>query len=236
MSNPVYLEPGVGPDLARVTLAGGQAKHARVKRTEIGELIDVVDGAGLRLTVEVDGLDPVTGPVVHRVREEAPSRPLTLVQGLAKGGRDEAALEAAIEVGYSEIIPWQADRSISRWDGKADKARAKWEQVALAAMKQSRQAFTPVVHPVHTTAQLAAAAKEAGARLLICHERAARPLTSVSLGTGPIWVVVGPEGGITDREVEVLGGEPVLLGETILRTSTAGPVAGAMIHVLTGRW
>lgn len=238
MSRPVYLDPNLHHGAERIGLTGAENKHALVKRTEIGEHIDIVDGRGLRATVAVETASgQVAGPVIAWSTDPQPPVRLTLVQALAKGGRDEAAVEAAVEVGYSSIIPWQADRSIVKWMGvKAEKNRDKWANIGIAAMKQSRQSWIPTVSPVHTTKQLAQAAKEAGARLIICHETATQRLSELSFPPGDVWVLVGPEGGITDHELEILEGEKVLLGPTILRSGTAGPIAGAIINVLSSNW
>ena len=248
MTNQVYYGPHLD-DVAQgshIELTGEEARHAHVKRTDIGELIDVVNGRGLRATIEVTSVtsSSLTGTAVEVV-EEAPSLyPMTLVQALAKGGRDESAVEAAIEVGVQGIVPWQADRSIVKWAGpKAAKGVTKWEQVALAAMKQSRQAYLPTVSDVHTTKQLAQAIRSVvggGGRVFICHEEATQRLAGIELTEpGPVWIVVGPEGGMAPAEVDLLveaGGELVLLGDTVLRSGTAGSVAATVVQVTSGAW
>ncbi|MGO1472211.1 MAG: 16S rRNA (uracil(1498)-N(3))-methyltransferase [Flaviflexus sp.] len=249
MTLPVYLDEGLrgkphhlGDTLV---LEGDEAKHAHVKRTEIGERIDVVDGGGLRVTVRVTQSSPalLSGTVVESVVEAEPVSRLTLVQALAKGGRDESAIESAVEIGVLGIVPWQADRSIVRWSGpKADKGVAKWQQVARAAMKQSRQAFLPKVSSVATTKQLAERVREStssGTRIFICHESAETGLAGVDVARGPAWIIVGPEGGISEAELELLvsaGGEPVLLGPSVLRSGTAGAVAATVLQVRSGAW
>lgn len=247
MTLPVYFDPDVGEAAgSSIELAGAEAHHAHVKRTRPGDHIDIVNGRGTRVTVEVTSITPalVRGTVIARTDDDTPPNPITLVQALAKGGRDEAAIESAVEVGVLGIVPWQADRSIVRWSGpKAVKGRDKWQQVALAAMKQSRQAHLPSVAEPVTTVGLAGmvrAAVAAGGRVFICHETASEPLSARAIdGSGPLWIIVGPEGGISDPELSALvdaGGEPVLLGRSVLRSGTAGTVAATVLQVTSGHW
>ena len=149
MTLPVFLADDLTPALESLsvgdsaTLGGAEGRHAAsVRRIGAGEWIDVVDGCGLRATCEVCGSDKSSLHLVVRelVREDAPSPEVILVQALAKGGRDEAAVEICTEIGIDRVIPWASQRAIVQWKGpKAEKGRAKWESVARAAAKQSRR-------------------------------------------------------------------------------------------------
>ncbi|WP_062464269.1 16S rRNA (uracil(1498)-N(3))-methyltransferase [Demequina soli] len=248
MTAPVFVDPAaasaVAGDVLRVE--GDEARHAvTVQRRQVGERVDVVDGAGTRAA----GVLVATGDRWMEVRVEAVSRDadpeITLVQALAKGGRDEQAVEAAVELGVTRIVPWSSDRAIVQWRGpKAAKGRDKWASLALAAAKQSRRALVPTVDDALTTRQLAARVGEAvasGTRVLILHEAAATPIASLTWedADAPVWLLVGPEGGIADAEVEVLtaaGAETVVLGPHVLRASSAGPAALAALGALRGHW
>lgn len=256
MSAPVFLaEPGglAGYDVgAEYLLTGTEGRHAGVvQRRSPGERVDVVDGAGVRLRTVVEGAGPdgVRVRVVERLEEAAPDVVLVLVQALAKGDRDELAIEAATEVGVDAVVPWQAERSIVVWRGdRAAKSRARWVATVRAATKQARRARVPVVDPAVDGRGLVtrvADAVGAGGRALVLHESATVPVGSVDLpepgadGTREVLVVVGPEGGISDREVDDLvaaGATAVRLGPHVLRTSTAGPVAVALLAQRLGRW
>ena len=161
-----------------------------------------------------------------------------LVQALAKGDRDELAVQAACELGVDEIVPWQAARSISRWEGaKADKGRERWATIVREAAKQAHRAWVPEVSSVQSTAQLAARA--ADARMLILDPWTQTRLAGIRPDGRDLVLVVGPEGGIAPEELEKLeaaGAERVRLGETVLRTSTAGPAAIAVLSSILGRW
>ncbi|QTE28479.1 16S rRNA (uracil(1498)-N(3))-methyltransferase [Pengzhenrongella sicca] len=262
MSAPVFLaEPGslAGYDAgSSYPLVGAEGRHAGVvQRRGAGERVDVVDGAGTRIvgTVESAGADGVLVRVAELIEEPAPPIALVLVQALAKGDRDELAIEAATEVGVDAVLPWQAERSIVVWRAdRAAKSRARWQGTVRAATKQARRARMPVVEVAVDGRGLvarAAAVVAAGGAVLVLHEEATVPLWEVELpgaraaapGTPAaaleLLVVVGPEGGISDREIAALtaaGALPVRLGPHILRTSTAGPVALALLATRLERW
>ena len=141
-----------------IELDGPEGKHAvQVRRMRAGEAIQLSDGKGIRargLVSEIRGSSLVV-LVEEVITEELPSRQITLVQALAKGDRDELAIQAATELGVTSIIPWQATRSISRWDGpKQAKGQARWQQIVSEAAKQSLRAFTPVVSNIAETKEL----------------------------------------------------------------------------------
>ena len=127
-----------------------------------------------------------------------------LVQALAKGDRDELAVQAAAELGVDEIVPWQASRSVSRWDAaKAEKGRARWAGIVREAAKQAHRAWVPDVAPVATTTQLAARAGSAD--VLVLEPTADERLSIVPLPADrDIVLVVGPEGGIAPAELDLL--------------------------------
>ncbi len=252
MTAPVFLaEPGRldghGPGDVYV-LDGTEARHAgTVQRRRAGERVDVVDGDGVRLACVIAAVEPgrLVLDVAERVEEPAAAVRLVLVQALAKGDRDELAIEAATEVGVDEVVPWQAARSIVIWRGdRAAKSRAKWLATVRTATKQARRARTPLVAEAVTTAALAQrvrAVVAAGGLALVLHESAPAPFAEAARvpAAGDVLVVVGPEGGISDEEIADLtaaGAHPVRLGPTVLRTSTAGPVALAVLAERLGRW
>ena len=226
--NPVFHVPSLSA--GTVVVDGPEGRHAVVVRLKVGELVDLVDGRGTRVTGPVTSVakDGVTVAVESRVDEPAPSPRITLVQALAKGGRGELAVELATEVGVDAVVPWAAARCIAKWN---DKVAARWSSTALAAAKQSRRSWFPVVGDCLTTKQVAALPGQ----LLVLHEEATVPLSSVEL-TGDVVLVVGPEGGIAPEELATLGGTPVRLGPTVLRTSTAGAASAAVVSSRTGRW
>ena len=251
MSAPVFVvEPGALGAVApggEFLLDGSEGRHAGVvQRRGPGERVDVVDTAGVRLVGRVRAVGPegVRLDVEDVVVEPEPSPRLGLVQALAKGDRDEMAIEAATEVGADLVVPWQAERSVVVWRGeRAQKSRLRWIGTVRAATKQARRARAPEVEQAVDTRALAERARrtvEAGGAVVVLHESATAPLRDLVLPAGgELLVVVGPEGGISDREVEVLtaaGAVVHRLGPHVLRTSTAGPVALALLAERLGRW
>ena len=231
-------------------LDGSEGRHAGVvQRRAPGERVDVVDGAGVRVLSRVAHVsaEGVLLDVDAVVREAARTPSLVLAQALAKGDRDELAIEAATELGVDAVVPWQAERSVVVWRGdRAAKSRARWLGTVRAATKQARRARVPGVEAAVDTAGLAArvaAVVAAGGAALVLHEEATTPLREAPLppvgAPVEVLVVVGPEGGIAPAEVDRLvaaGGVAVRLGPLVLRTSTAGPAALALLSDRLDRW
>ena len=240
------LTPG-----ASFELDGPEGKHALVKRMEVGESIDLGDGTGRRAVGTVHSLtDHGVIVRVEQLREERTSPRIYLVQALAKDGRDLLAIETAPELGVYGVLPWSADRSIVRWKGeRAAKAHTKWQNTVTAAAKQSRRALIPEVYDLYSTTDLVELIEEVtgqGSAVFILHEQAterlsaqARKLVEVENLPEEIYLLVGPEGGISDREVQLFteaGAHLALLGDEVLRSSTAGSAAMCTLNVVLGRW
>jgi 16S rRNA (uracil1498-N3)-methyltransferase len=240
VTSALVLCDDLAPD--EVALTGPEGRHAAtVRRVRVGERVDLADGRGGRAhcTVLSLGQDTVRLRVDQRLVEPEPAPRLVLVQALAKGDRGELAVELATELGVDEVVPWQAERCIVVWTGpRGDKALARWRSTAREAGKQSRRARHPVVGPWLSTEELLA--RVATTPTLLLHEAASAPLASVDLpSAGDLLLVVGPEGGITERELAALtaaGGVPVRLGSSVVRTSTAGAAAVAVVSARTARW
>lgn len=235
-----FREGGVGQ------VSGPEADHARkVLRLGPGDLILLGDGAGTRVAAKII---PGEGLAVEIGASEAVPPPvpeITLVQALAKGGRDEQAVEMCTELGVSQVIPWEAERSVARWSGpKRERGHQKWVNLTRAAAKQSRRAYVPEILPWRNTKMLGAQVEGAagrGARVFLCDEEAdvALPtvLTEMPEIPASVWLIVGPEGGLSAADRKLLqeaGAESVSLGENVLRSSTAGAAALVMVSVLAG--
>jgi 16S rRNA (uracil1498-N3)-methyltransferase len=233
-------DPAVG---STVSITGAEAKHAvTVSRVRQGEALQLGDGAGLMLGVTVLTAEPAELTVrvdgVRRIPSATPR--IVLVQALAKGDRDELAVQAATELGVDGVVPWAASRSVARWEGaKIAKGQARWSAIVREATKQSIRPWLPSVSPLTSTKQLALLAAES--RMLLLEPSAAMPLTALESTDDrtDLVLVVGPEGGIAASELDILeqaGARRVRLGDTVLRTSTAGPAAIAVLNAALGRW
>ncbi|MGQ4532763.1 16S rRNA (uracil(1498)-N(3))-methyltransferase [Dermabacteraceae bacterium P13138] len=241
---------------ATVLLDGEEGRHAaRVSRIRSGEEILLTDRHGNQAVAAVTeaGRDHLACSLLSAPASHRYSGPrLILVQALAKGGRDEQAVETATELGVDAITPWQAQRCVSVWKGsKAARGREKWQATVDAAVKQSRRGSIPEVTDAVDSNLLAkqiAARSENGGVTLLLHEEADIPLTRhLVSGAGgdklaqasEIAFIVGPEGGVSPQETEMFcaaGALKTLLGREVLRASTAGPVALAVLAAHLGRW
>ena len=223
-----------------IVLDGAEGRHAAtVSRVRAGERFSLGNGRGIVVAAEVLSTSKDTVELrVDSVEEMKPETPqIYLVQALAKTDRDERAVEAATELGIDVVIPWAADRSISKWEGpKIDKGMTRWSAIVREATKQSIRAFLPRVGPHLKTAQLISELE--GVHIIVLDPTGSVPLSQVELDERDIAVVVGPEGGITESELARFtqaGASTVTLGSNILRTSTAGPAALAIINAKLGR-
>jgi 16S rRNA (uracil1498-N3)-methyltransferase len=252
---PLFLVPelGTGDELV---LTGPEAHHAgTVKRLAVGEQVLLADGRGglAEATVSSVGKDRVVFTVDSRRSLPEPVPRFVVVQALPKGERADLAVEVLTELGVDEIVPWSAARSISVWKGdKLDKGVAKWRRTALEAAKQSRRPRIPVVSALAGTAEVANRIERAELAILL-HEDAGTGLAQLlePWGAGgrhaesdraapsEVLLVVGPEGGLSADELvtfQASGACPVRLGTEVLRTSTAGAAALAVLSVAAGRW
>jgi 16S rRNA (uracil1498-N3)-methyltransferase len=241
VSDPFFLVEAM-PAPGRFTLAGAEGRHAAaVRRMLVGERLVLTDGAGGRASGVVTsvGRDVVDLEVSGVSCDPAPTPRVTVVQALPKGDRGELAVQMMTEAGVDEIVPWQAARCVTRWQAeRGRKSWQRWQSTAREAAKQSRRAWLPKVAEVASTADVAARLR--GGAALVLHEEASEPLSTVDLaGVAEVLLVVGPEGGIGPEELmafQSAGGRSVRLGPTVLRTSTAGVAALAVVNALTGRW
>jgi 16S rRNA (uracil1498-N3)-methyltransferase len=243
MTLPVFVVDAKALQGESIELSGDEGRHAVVvKRIRPGEHLMLTDalGAGAECVVRSVAKASLVADVVAR-REEPPAQPrLVVVQAIPKGDQAERAVDLLTEVGVDEIVPWVSTRTIVSWSGeRGDKALARWRATARAAAKQSRRLRFSVVAPLHTTEQVLARVQDAALGIVL-HEAADTSLTAHDTPVeGEVVVVVGPEGGLTDAELSAFvaaGGRVARLGPTVLRSSTAGAVAAAVISSRTTRW
>ncbi|MFF4009139.1 16S rRNA (uracil(1498)-N(3))-methyltransferase [Streptomyces sp. NPDC001717] len=246
MTAPVFVveEVPAGPEFV---LDGPEGRHAvSVKRLNPGEAVVLADGRGRWAEAVVkaaEGKDRLVVSVSGVFEEAEPAVRITVVQALPKGDRGEVAVETMTETGVDAIVPWQASRCITQWRGdRGAKSLAKWRATAREAGKQSRRVAFPEVAEAMSTKQVAALL--AGADLaMVLHEDRDTPSEALATAelpaAGSVVLVVGPEGGVSPEELAVFaeaGARPYRLGRSVLRTSTAGTAATAVLLARTGRW
>lgn len=229
-------------------LSDDDAKHARVLRIAPGEHIAVIDAASDYFECEVTeaSRDGMFVRIASKLdSEDRPS--VILVQGLAKGEKMDMVVRHATELGVEGVVPLECERSVVKLDSKKAVARTqRWRAIGKSAAMQSGQprlveVFEPT--PLDKACDLLANATA----VLVCWEeadltrtianaldRAIAECSCADVRDARVAVVVGPEGGLTRREVDAfLAANPrasmVSLGPSILRTETAGIVAPALV-------
>jgi 16S rRNA (uracil1498-N3)-methyltransferase len=245
MSPPVFVAPSAAlASGEEVVLDGAEGRHAvTVRRMRVGEVVMLTDGQGLQVVGTVSEAAPpdrLTVTVTERRSLPVPTPRVSVVQAIPKGDRAELAVSLMTEVGVDAVVPWAAARCVARWEGeRGTKARRRWESTAVESGKQARRARFPTIGELVTIEGVVAQIRSAAAALVL-HEAAAQPLSFWTPPTdGDIVLVVGPEGGITDDELGALrdaGAELVHAGPSVMRSSTAGAAAAAVVLARAGRW
>jgi 16S rRNA (uracil1498-N3)-methyltransferase len=222
------------------TLDKDDAHHAiKVLRLKLGEVIKISDGVKKWVSgsiIEISKKE-LRISISERGDFEEKKPELVLVQAVTKSERNKEMLELAVEAGVDRIIPWQAERSISKW--QSDSAQ-KWEIGIKEACKQARQVRLPKLMPMLTTAGVVQLLSK-DARIIVFHESASEKFTQLQLpeSLASIYLVIGPEGGISQSELSIFengGSKIVRLGETVLRSAHAGFAAISAVQTKLGRW
>jgi len=226
----VYLpEPNIQD--GQITVTDEEHQHLKVGRAEAGEHVEVFDGRGHVWSCVVT--DVAKRQTSLRVQDErifpAPKVGLMLGMALIRTAAFEFALEKAVEVGVTRIMPFFAGRSnVSRVE-----RQERWLRIVIEAAKQSKHFHVPTLEAPRTFEDLFTV--PATSRIVLA-ERDGVPLKSAVLGP-PVLFLVGPEGGWTDHELrsaEGAGFKLVSLGSEILRAETAAIVGASLIRYELG--
>lgn len=224
----------------RAYLLGAHAEHlARVLRVRVGQEFDVSAGDQLRrgrvLSVADDRVEFELGEVI----ESASAPPIVVLLSVIKFDRMEWAIEKLTELGVDTVIPLLARRTDSHLTVAAGKRVERWRRIALEASEQSRRVWPPEIAAPSRLKDLLTL--ESDCKLLLNESKACRSIGEL-LGPGcarnSLALAVGPEGGWTEEEIELLEGagwKSVSLGEPILRTETAAIAGVAAVRALAGK-
>ena len=214
------------------------AHHAiKVLRIAAGEIFNLSDGKGAWSKVSVENVNKksMTVRVLESGFEEALTETFTIIQAIPKGDRIKESIEMSTEGGVDRIVMWKAARSIGRADEKIEKL----QQTAREASKQSRRFRIPELSGVATTEGIVDEIAKADLALVF-HESAVQTIsTAVTPGATKIAIIIGPEGGLTDSELETFaaaGAKVVLMGRPILRSAHAGLAALAAVNTALSVW
>ncbi len=250
MRAPLFLvEPGELPSTGDFRLTGPEGRHAaKVRRLRVGERVDLGDGAGrvAECVVREVGSDDLSVEVVTWRTEPEPEPRFVVAQALAKGDRGELAVELMTEAGVDTIVPWAAQRSVVQWSGERGERPAREPRWAAhgRGRRPSRRAASRVPEIEAALGATLPSAREAslgggvGGRPARERDRAVAGAADPGRRGGAC-SSVGPEGGVSEAELTALrdaGARVCRLGPEILRTSTAGVVALAVLSARSCRW
>lgn len=214
----------------RAFLSEADAHHAnRVLRLKDNEEIAVIFN-GTRYIAKYSEKDS-SANIFGTLPSTEPDVNITLYQGFAKGDRMDYIVQKCTEIGVNSIVPVYFSRCIVK---DADKKIPRFNRIAREAAMQSQRSRILKVHgaiDVQSLAQLLPRHEQA---LLPWEEAKGKGIMQVYKGAKDIAIIIGPEGGITQEEVNMLPAETITLGKRILRTETAGLVAAAGIMMLSG--
>lgn len=212
----------------RQPVSEAEAHHLRVRRASAGDEVGLRDGAGLVGTGRLASVGREWVVEVARVEHRPRPAPLWLAVGAGDRERFGWLAEKAAELGATDLVPLETERTA----GVASRVRAgqveRLQRQALEAIKQCGAAWAPVVHPPESLAQFLARAAP-GQRWLA---DAIGPPPPTALDHSPVTVIVGPEGGLTQAEQELVlgaGYRTVGLAPAILRFETAALAAAAAV-------
>ena len=221
---------------ARTELPPTAARHVQVLRMQPGDAITLFNGDGgeWAATVTRMGRSDVEVEVgAHTAVEREAARAIHLVVGMPANERMDWLVEKATELGAASIQPVAAARSVLKLAGeRAAKRQAHWQAIAVAACEQCGRNRVPAVFaPLPLADWLRQSAPE-GARLLLSLQGGSRPLREAAGDAGAVWVLHGPEGGLTAQEEDAAlarGFAPASLGARVLRAETASVAALALL-------
>ena len=221
-------------DFNNPELTGDNAHHAdRVLRMSVGEELLVSDGAGkwARCSIVSISKKSIALNLIESGFEQLEANKISVLQALPKSDRAKETVELLTASGVSAIYPWQSARSIG-------KESEKWSVAAIEASKQSRRFHIPMVSEKLETARAVSLCKDFE-QVLICHQSATKQLSEVVKPSAKTLIVIGPEGGLTDQELEefeAVGGQVIKLGRPVLRSAHAGIAAVSAVSALMKVW
>jgi 16S rRNA (uracil1498-N3)-methyltransferase len=214
------------------------ALHAvRVLRTTVGDIFNLSDGKGAwsKVVVREAAKKSLRVEVLESGFQEPLEQSFTVIQAIPKGDRVKEAIELCTEGGADRIVMWKSERSIGKSEDKIEKLQV----TAREASKQSRRLRIPSVVGVATTENIIDEIAKVDCAIVL-HEAALLPISKVVIpGAKKIAIIIGPEGGLTDIEVDTFaaaGAKVALLGRPVLRSAHAGLAALSAVNTALSVW
>lgn len=223
----------------KIFLSDANLKHINVLRIEEDEEFEIVIN-GIVYLSKLDNLDGMTiAKIISEKKDENESNiKINLYQGLPKSDKFEWIIQKSIELGVNEIIPFESQRTIVKWDSKKEKKKLlRYNEIAESAAKQSKRSVIPTVKSLHSFNEMLENLKDS--YTILAYENRGKSLKEILQNDNPkeINIIIGPEGGFSEEEVlkfEEIGTNIVNLGNRILRTETAAIALTAMIQYELG--
>ncbi len=240
MDTPIFYAPPEHWENGVIALSAAEAHHAQdVLRLRAGSLVTIVDGLGQAAEGELvpTGGRKLTVRIHTTTRNFGePFVKLTLAAGLSAGSKFDEVVEKGTEIGVSRFVPLITDKSKVRLDdaAKAKTKTARFEKIALAAIKQCRRSYRPGIALPLKFPQFVKETESSSLNLIFVPSESSVPLSRLGF-PGDVrraTLLVGPESGFSDHEIGLAlaaGYRAVSLGPRILRTQTAGPVCAALV-------
>ncbi|MBP8988991.1 MAG: 16S rRNA (uracil(1498)-N(3))-methyltransferase [Clostridia bacterium] len=249
-----FIEDILPPDQTELKLTGAEAHHvSHVLRMREGDELLICDGSGSDFLCRIDrksGHEVFLSIKERYANQTEPDYEVTLYQGLVKGEKMGQIIQKSVELGVTRIVPIQCQRSIVKVSDEYEKKQARWNRIAAEAAKQCGRGIRPPVDGILTFSDCIRDAVSADLSIIPWEMERKQSIRSVLMAfhsdftkrltadqnmkrANPCFcVMIGPEGGFTEEEVEEASSAgicPVTLGRRILRTETAGPAVLAMI-------
>lgn len=240
MSTRLFVSEALGNG-RELVLSGDQARYlGRVMRMAVGDEVHVFNGSDGEWLAEIRafGKDRITLLLKKAVasRAESPLR-MHLVQGISRGDRMDFVVQKATELGVKRITPVMTAHGVVKLDDRrATRRHEHWQRVAESACEQCGRTQPPLVdEPAELNAWLGAGTSRGSTQLMLVPD-STLALSAIASIDEKLCLLIGPEGGFSEREVEdakIAGFTPVSLGPRILRTETA---ATAALAIAQARW
>jgi 16S rRNA (uracil1498-N3)-methyltransferase len=203
----------------------------------VGDLFNLSDGKGAwsKVVVREAAKKSLRVEILESAFQEPLEQSFTVIQAIPKGDRVKEAIELCTEGGADRIVMWKSARSIGKSEDKIEKLQV----TAREASKQSRRLRIPTVVGVATTENIIDEIAKADCAIVL-HEAALLPISKVVIpGAKKIAIIIGPEGGLTDDEVDTFaaaGAKVALLGRPVLRSAHAGLAALSAVNTALSVW
>jgi 16S rRNA (uracil1498-N3)-methyltransferase len=228
---PYFYEPNITSTNTSFVLSEDTSRHCvQVLRMQAGEQLQLTDGAGNLYTAAITRADKKHCEVRlqdTRCKEQEARRICIAISLLKNASRFEWFLEKATEIGVREIIPLLCDRT-ERQHFRYDRMQG----ITVAAMLQSQQCWLPLLHQPTPLQQVITTSSYTDKRIAHCVSEESKVLINTLPVHDAVQILIGPEGDFTNNEINLAlqqGYKPVSLGNTRLRTETAGVMASALL-------